>query len=97
DDGGPRGVRQNDVGFGDAADAAMKDLGGDFVSAELAEGAIDGFERTLHIGLDEERKQPLLAVFLAFQELIEGLARGHRLTAFAALAAAIFGDLASPR
>jgi hypothetical protein len=37
DDRRTRGMGQDDIGFGDAADAAMQDLAGDFVGPQLAD------------------------------------------------------------
>ncbi len=48
--------RQRDVGFGDAADARMQDARGDFVGAELLQRAENGFQRALHVGLDDQRE-----------------------------------------
>src|SRR5579871_2511004 len=87
-------MRQNHIGFGDAADAAMQHLGADFGRAEFFNRAVDGFERALHIGLDDQRQQPLLAFFTALEQLIERLTRDRRLPRFAPLAAAIFRDFA---
>jgi hypothetical protein len=44
------------VGFGDAADAAHQDLRRHFVGAELVERGDDGFDRALHVALDDQRE-----------------------------------------
>src|SRR6478609_4269918 len=56
DDGGVETLRQRHVGFGNAADAGMQDAGGDLVGAELFQRSQNGFQRTLHVGLDDQRE-----------------------------------------
>src|SRR5215203_424420 len=50
------GLRQGDVGFGDAADARMKHPRRDLLGPKLLEGANDGFDRPLHVALDDKRE-----------------------------------------
>src|SRR6185437_12620405 len=97
DDRRSRRLRQDHVGFGDAADARLQRLHRHFVGAELFERALDGFDRTLHVRLDDERQQTLLAFAAGLQQLVERLARGRLLALLAALAGAVFGDFAGTR
>ena len=97
DDGAARGMGQDHIGFGDGANAGLQDLNRDFIGVELGQRALDGFDRPLHIGLDDERQKFGLAVLPRLQKLIEGLTRRCGMTRLAALARAIFGDLAGPR
>ena len=69
------GMRQDHVAFGDAADAGLQDLRADFVGAELGQRALDRFRRTLHVGLEHQRQQALLAGFAGLEQLIQRLAR----------------------
>ena len=68
-------MRQDHVAFGDAADAGLQNLRADFVGAELGQRALDRFRRTLHVGLEDQRQQALLAGFAGLEQLIERLAR----------------------
>src|SRR6185437_3664541 len=97
DDRRSRRLRQDHVRFGDAADARLQRLNRHFVGAELFECALDGFDRTLNVALDDERQQALLAFAAGLQQLVERLARGRLLAQFAALAGAVFGDFAGAR
>src|SRR6266542_1084892 len=51
-----RRLRQRHVGFGDAADTGMDHARADFVGGELLDRADDRFQRTLHVGLDDQRQ-----------------------------------------
>ena len=101
DDDRLRRRRQRDVGFGDAADAAMDDARRDFVGAELFERGDDRLDRALHVALDDERQ--FLAAGAVFSWLIMSCsevratpdAAGRKLLALLALA--IFGDFAGAR
>ena len=74
-------MRQDDVAFGDAADAGLQNLRADFIGAQLGERALDGFGRTLHVGLEHQRQQSLLAGFAGLEQLVQRLARDAGLTA----------------
>ena len=56
DDDGLRGARQRDVRLGNTADASMDNARQDFVGAEFLKRAYNGFDRTLHVALDDERE-----------------------------------------
>ena len=99
DDRGVGGFGQRDVGFGDAADAGMHDARPDFVGAELFERRDDGFDRALHVALDDEReflaaRRLELAHHVGERTARRTAARGDLV---ALLALAIFGDLAGAR
>ena len=56
DDRHAGGFGQRDVAFRNAADAVVQHAGRDFVGAELVERAVDRFQRSLHVGLDDQRE-----------------------------------------
>src|SRR6185503_773271 len=95
--GSTAGMGQDDVALGDTADARLQNLHADLVGRKFVERALDRFRRSLHIGLEHDRKQALLAALARLEQLVESLARTRRLTLLPAFAGAIFGDLARTR
>src|ERR1700722_13569005 len=71
-----RGMGEDDIAFGDAADARLQDLRPHFVGAQLGQSALDGFRRALHISLEHQRQQPLLSRFPGLEKLIQRLTGG---------------------
>ncbi len=50
------GFGQRNVRFADAADAGVHDARRDFFRAQFFERGDDGFDRTLHVALDDQRE-----------------------------------------
>ena len=72
-------MRENDVRFGDAADAAAQNLRANFVIADSFKCSLDRFDRTLHIRFDDKRQQALFAFLAALEQLIHREACNGRL------------------
>ena len=92
DNHGLRSDRQVDVGLADAADRRVHDLHTHFVGAELEQRGGQGFLRTLHIGLDDERQGLGFALAQVLEHVLElgGLLLGQ--LDIAVLASAEGGD-----
>src|ERR1700722_4182738 len=96
DDGGARGFRQRDVGFGNAADPGIDHAREHFIGGHFVQRAGDGFDRALDIALDPQREFLAAGSLELTHHLLErtahaGLPRRHF---FALLPDAIIGDLA---
>ena len=91
-------MRQDDVAFGDAADAGLQNLHADFVGAELVQRALDGFGRTLHVGLEHDAAaacfSPAARVLSSWSSVWREFDAWR---CFAALAGAVFRDFAGAR
>ena len=72
----------------------MHDLRRDLVGAELAQRAGDGFDRALHVALDEQREVLAAGLLQRLHHLLERARRAGRAHRVATLAHAIVGDLA---
>jgi hypothetical protein len=95
DDCSTRCLGKADIGLGDGAGTRMDDPGLDLVGAELLDGTGNGFDRALHVALDQKRKLLAAGVLQLRHHLLErtagsALAR-RRLVAGKPLA--VFGDL----
>jgi hypothetical protein len=91
----PDAFGEADIGLGDGAGARMDDAGLDLVGAELLDGTGNGFDRALHVALDQKRKLLAAGVLQLRHHLLERTARTalarSRLVAGKPLA--VFGDL----
>src|SRR5664280_1773176 len=100
DDGRVRGLGELDVVLGDPADATVHDDELHVVALELSQRFGAGFERTLHVGLQDDVERRGLAALDLFEEVLESRTarRGHGLVANEARAlGARFGERASVR
>ena len=66
----------------------------DLVGAELVQRAGDGFDRALHVALDEQRELLAAGLLQLLHHLLERARRAGRAQRLAALAHAVVGDLA---
>ena len=96
DDRRIRRFGQPHVRLGDAADAGMQHARRHLVGAELVERAGDGFDRALHVGLDDQREILAARGLDLRHHLLERAAHAARPRRglLALLAGAIGGDLA---
>src|SRR5262245_54822550 len=95
-DGAGSGGELN-IGFGDAADAIMDHPRGDLVGRELLQRLYDRLGRTLYVRLDADRELLAPGILHLAHHLLERRAAARRAPVLAALAVAIFGDLAGSR
>src|SRR6266436_1000783 len=99
DDRGARGLRKRDVGFADTAGARQDYPGAHLLGPELFKRARNGFDRTLHIALDEERELLASGGLELTHHLFErsALAARPRRDLFALLTGTVVGHLAGTR
>src|SRR2546425_937919 len=71
DDDGARSRRKREVRFGDVADGVVDDREGDLVLWHLREGALDRFERALHVDLEDDLELLRLAFLHLREHLVE--------------------------
>ncbi len=90
-------LSQDDVGFGDAADAGLQNLHADLVGGEAAQGLRNRLDRALDVALDDDGQNLLLADLTVFQQVFHRRAARRGGTGLAALARAEVGDLAGAR
>ena len=70
------GLGQGDVVFGEGADAAADDFGGDFVVSEASEGVGEGFQAAARIGFDDDRKDFLFGFADMSEEVFDHVRAG---------------------
>ena len=97
DDDGVRGGGEHDVALRDGARGGVDDAHAHFLVLELFERALDGFDRALHVGFDDE----LELLHLAFGDLGKHVVERHLLRLldhrFALLVSALFLHLLHER
>src|SRR5215467_550920 len=99
DDRGARGLRERDVGFADTSGARQDYAGSHLRGPELFKRTRDGFDRALHVTLDEKRELLAPGGLELTHHLLEGsaLAARPRRDLFALEARPVVGHLAGTR